>query len=134
MPHGRAKSAAAPRARRRPASEQVVRALVTAHQAGIVHRDLKPDNIFLVPTDLGEWVKIVDFGVAKIRNESLEQTNLTRTFLGTFRYAAPEQLRGEINLDGRADIYSLGIILYEMLSHTDPFGFSIKARSNSEAS
>ncbi|MBW4501606.1 MAG: serine/threonine protein kinase [Scytonema hyalinum WJT4-NPBG1] len=100
----------------------------------VVHRDLKPDNIFLVSTDSEELVKIVDFGIAKIRNESSEQTNLTSTFLGTFRYAAPEQLKGEINLDGRADIYSLGIILYEMLSSADPFGFSIKARSISEAS
>ncbi|MBW4448480.1 MAG: serine/threonine protein kinase [Spirirestis rafaelensis WJT71-NPBG6] len=99
----------------------------------VVHRDLKPDNIFLVSTP-EELVKIVDFGIAKIRNESSEFTNLTSTFLGTFRYAAPEQLKGEINLDGRADIYSLGIILYEMLSKADPFGFSIKARSMSEAS
>ncbi|MBW4671342.1 MAG: protein kinase [Cyanomargarita calcarea GSE-NOS-MK-12-04C] len=100
----------------------------------VVHRDLKPDNIFLVPTDSGKLVKIVDFGIAKIRNESAEQTNFTNAFIGTFRYAAPEQLRGEINLDGRADIYSLGIILYEMLSAADPFGFSIKSRNISEAS
>ncbi|MBW4644055.1 MAG: protein kinase [Goleter apudmare HA4340-LM2] len=100
----------------------------------VIHRDLKPDNIFLESTDEGELVKIVDFGIAKIRSESLEQTNLTRAFLGTFRYASPEQLMGDINLDGRADIYSLGIILYEMLSATDPFGFSIKARQNSETS
>ncbi|MEH2381768.1 MAG: serine/threonine-protein kinase [Nostoc sp.] len=102
----------------------------------VVHRDLKPDNIFLVST-AEELVKIVDFGIAKIRNkssESSEFTNLTSAFLGTFRYGAPEQLKGEINLDGRADIYSLGIILYEMLSKADPFGFSIKARSISEAS
>ncbi len=100
----------------------------------VVHRDLKPDNIFLIPTDSGKLVKIVDFGIAKIRNESAEQTNFTTAFIGTFRYAAPEQLRGEINLDGRADIYSLGIILYEMLSAADPFGFSIKSRNISEAS
>ncbi len=99
----------------------------------VVHRDLKPDNIFLVSAS-EELVKIVDFGIAKIRNESSEFTNLTSAFLGTFRYAAPEQLKGEINLDGRADIYSLGIILYEMLSKADPFGFSIKAKSMSEAS
>jgi serine/threonine-protein kinase len=100
----------------------------------VVHRDLKPDNIFLENTDSGELAKIVDFGIAKIRNDSFEATNLTSAFLGTFRYASPEQLKGAINLDGRADIYSLGIILYETLSGADPFGFSIKARSNSEAS
>ncbi|BAY22329.1 serine/threonine protein kinase [Calothrix sp. NIES-2100] len=100
----------------------------------VIHRDLKPDNIFLVPTDLGEWVKILDFGVAKIRNESSEQTNITNTFIGTFRYAAPEQLQSDKNLDSRADIYSLGLILYEMLGGGDPFGLSVKANNISEAS
>ncbi|AFY49767.1 serine/threonine protein kinase [Nostoc sp. PCC 7524] len=100
----------------------------------VIHRDLKPDNIFLVPTDLGEWVKILDFGVAKIRNDTSEQTNLTNTFIGTFRYAAPEQIQNQQNLDARADIYSLGIILYEMLSAVDPFGFSMKAHNVSETS
>ena len=100
----------------------------------VIHRDLKPDNIFLVPTDLGEWVKILDFGVAKIRSESSEQTSLTNTFIGTFRYAAPEQIQNKQNLDARADIYSLGIILYEMLSAADPFGFSVKGNNISETS
>ncbi|GAA6619779.1 serine/threonine protein kinase [Scytonema sp. NUACC26] len=100
----------------------------------VIHRDLKPDNIFLIPTELGEWVKILDFGIAKICNESAEQTNLTSAFIGTLRYASPEQLRGEKDIDGRADIYSLGTILYEMLSHTDPFGLGIKTRNISEVS
>lgn len=100
----------------------------------IVHRDLKPDNIFLVPTALGELVKILDFGIAKIRNEAAEYTNLTGMFIGTFRYAAPEQLVAEENLDGRADIYSLGVILYEMLSGTDPFGLGLNRNNISEAS
>jgi serine/threonine protein kinase len=100
----------------------------------VIHRDLKPDNIFLVPTDLGEWVKILDFGVAKIRNESSELTNITSTFIGTFRYAAPEQLQNKRNLDARADIYSLGIILYEMFSAADPFGFNMKGNNISETS
>jgi eukaryotic-like serine/threonine-protein kinase len=103
----------------------------------VVHRDLKPDNIFLVPTDLGEWVKVLDFGVAKIRSESSENsniTNITSTFIGTFRYAPPEQIQSDKNLDARGDIYSLGIILYEMLSAADPFGISIKGSHISEAS
>ncbi|MBD2514495.1 protein kinase [Nostoc sp. FACHB-973] len=103
----------------------------------VVHRDLKPDNIFLVPTDLGEWVKVLDFGVAKIRSESSENTNITNitsTFIGTFRYAPPEQIQSDKNLDARGDIYSLGIILYEMLSAADPFGISIKGSHISEAS
>jgi eukaryotic-like serine/threonine-protein kinase len=103
----------------------------------VIHRDLKPDNIFLVPTDLGEWVKVLDFGVAKIRSESSENpniTNITSTFIGTFRYAPPEQIQSDKNLDARGDIYSLGIILYEMLSAADPFGISIKGSQISEAS
>ncbi|MBC1241036.1 serine/threonine-protein kinase [Nostoc sp. 2RC] len=109
----------------------------TAEHIQVIHRDLKPDNIFLVPTDLGEWVKILDFGVAKIRSDSSENTgitNITSTFIGTFRYAPPEQIQSDKNLDARGDIYSLGIILYEMLSAADPFGISIKGNQISEAS
>ena len=109
----------------------------TTEHIQVVHRDLKPDNIFLMPTDLGEWVKILDFGVAKIRSESSENsniTNITSTFIGTFRYAPPEQIQSDQNLDARGDIYSLGIILYEMLSAADPFGISIKGSHVSEAS
>ncbi|MBE9104415.1 protein kinase [Nostoc cf. edaphicum LEGE 07299] len=109
----------------------------TSEHIQVVHRDLKPDNIFLIPTDLGEWVKVLDFGVAKIRSESSENsniTNITSTFIGTFRYAPPEQIQSDQNLDARGDIYSLGIILYEMLSAADPFGISIKGSHVSEAS
>ncbi|MHC5742752.1 MAG: serine/threonine protein kinase [Nostoc sp.] len=109
----------------------------TTEHIQVVHRDLKPDNIFLIPTDLGEWVKVLDFGVAKIRSESSENsniTNITSTFIGTFRYAPPEQIQSDQNLDARGDIYSLGIILYEMLSAADPFGISIKGSHVSEAS
>lgn len=100
----------------------------------VVHRDLKPDNIFLVSTGRGESVKILDFGIAKIR-ENQENTQLTsvNTFLGTYHYTAPEQLEGA-NIDGRADIYSLGIILYEMLSDTDPFSLGLNKRNISESS
>ncbi|MDZ7950924.1 protein kinase domain-containing protein [Nostoc sp. DedQUE09] len=109
----------------------------TTEHIQVVHRDLKPDNIFLISTDLGEWVKVLDFGVAKIRSESSENsniTNITSTFIGTFRYAPPEQIQSDQNLDARGDIYSLGIILYEMLSAADPFGISIKGSHVSEAS
>ncbi|BAZ16717.1 serine/threonine protein kinase [Calothrix sp. NIES-4071] len=100
----------------------------------VIHRDLKPDNIFLVPTEFGEWVKILDFGIAKIYSESSEHTNLTKTFIGTFRYSSPEQIQNDKNIDVSADIYSLGIILYEMLSAADPFGLSIKGEHISEPS
>uniref|UniRef100_UPI0011775EC4 serine/threonine protein kinase n=1 Tax=Calothrix rhizosoleniae TaxID=888997 RepID=UPI0011775EC4 len=124
---------------------QVCKGLQLAHQGvllqqeggmriKVIHRDLKPDNIFLVPTDLGEWVKILDFGLAKVRNQSVEQTNLTKTFVGTFRYAAPEQLQNDENLDERSDIYSLGLLIYEMLSGVDPFGLTAKGNKASETS
>jgi len=104
----------------------------------VVHRDLKPDNIFLVPMERGEedLVKILDFGIAKIHSDQADLTNLTTTnaFLGTFHYAAPEQLEVEKDLDERADIYSLGIILYEMLTGTDPFGLGFNLQSVSQAS
>lgn len=97
----------------------------TREHVSVVHRDLKPDNIFLVPKAQGDCVKILDFGIAKIRDNTAEQTNLTSMFIGTVHYAAPEQLGVAQDLDGRADIYSLGIILYEMLSGTDPFGLGL---------
>ena len=100
----------------------------------VVHRNLKPNNILLVPTTFGELVKILDFGIAKIRQDSAELTQLTQTFRGTHRYAAPEQLQLSTDLDGRADIYSLGVILYEMLSGTDPFGLTLKTNTVSEMS
>lgn len=94
----------------------------------VVHRDLKPDNIFLIPTVREELVKILDFGIAKIR-ENQEYTQLTtiNTFIGTYHYAAPEQLEGA-DINGCADIYSLGVILYEMLSGTDPFGLGLNTK------
>lgn len=92
----------------------------------IVHRDLKPDNIFLVPTVLGELAKIIDFGIAKINSLQAEYTSNTAMFMGTCHYAAPEQFDLRCPVDERSDIYSLGVILYEMLAGTDPFGFDFK--------
>ena len=107
---------------------KVCHGLKEAHNKGIIHRDLKPDNIFLISG--GEVVKIIDFGIAKkIDEESKEHTELTvaGTFLGTYRYASPEQCRGA-NIDSRTDIYSLGVVLYETLSNNNPY--NIKDDSN----
>jgi serine/threonine protein kinase len=96
---------------------QVADALDYAHARGIVHRDVKPANIILPP---GSGVKITDFGIAKIAAES---ANLTTTgqFLGTPNYMAPEQVKGA-PVDGRTDIFSLGIVIYEGLTRRKPFG------------
>lgn len=105
---------------------QACAGLQAAHSHNIVHRDLKPDNIFVVPGSLGEeLVKILDFGIARVIQETESATQLTAvgSFLGTYRYASPEQCDGRARLaDQRADIYSLGLIAYEMLTATNPFG------------
>ncbi len=101
---------------------QVARGLNAAHKLGIIHRDLKPDNIFLTRGDEGEpIVKVVDFGIAKLR-ESATRT-LTGTVLGTPAYMSCEQASGmrSDQLDGRSDIYSLGVVTYEMLTGRVPF-------------
>lgn len=99
---------------------QACAALDEAHRIGLVHRDIKPDNIIVRETPSGLRVKILDFGIAKL--SSLGASNLTQTgtIVGTPRYMSPEQCMGE-QLDGRSDIYSLGIVLYEMLCGIVPF-------------
>src|SRR3954463_13161737 len=99
---------------------QVASALATAHRHNIVHRDLKPQNIMLAAGhDGSEVAKLVDFGIAKTFDESTQLTN-TGSALGTPYYMSPEQIDGR-NVDARADIYALGIILYEMLVGEVPF-------------
>jgi len=101
--------------------EQVAAGLHATHLRGIVHRDLKPENIFLCQRNgVDDFVKIIDFGIAKMsRPDGL--STVAGAVLGTPEYIAPEQARG-INVDGRADIYSLGCIAFEMLTLHQLFG------------
>jgi eukaryotic-like serine/threonine-protein kinase len=106
-------------------TRQIADALAAAHAAGIVHRDLKPDNVMLVTKDgSNDFVKVLDFGIAKVKIEEpgADHQALTRlnTVMGTPEYMSPEQARGE-TVDHRADLYTTGIILYEMLTGTSPF-------------
>ena len=96
--------------------------LSVAHEAGIVHRDIKPENIFLHRTARGEVVKVLDFGISKLVGDNIVRENLTAEgfVLGTPAYMAPERLVDE-PYDGRSDVYSLGIMLFYMLSGRLPF-------------
>jgi eukaryotic-like serine/threonine-protein kinase len=103
---------------------QVTGALDAAHQQGVVHRDLKSDNIMLSLTNGGDWAKVLDFGIAKImapeggRDIDITSPNLV---VGTPQYMSPEQCSQATSIDARSDVYSLGVIVYEMLSGQLPF-------------
>lgn len=99
---------------------QICAALAEAHRQGIIHRDIKPDNIIVQDTPGGLRIKVLDFGIAKLRD--LAASNLTKPghVMGTPRYMSPEHCMDE-ELDERSDIYSLGVVLYEMLCGIVPF-------------
>ncbi|WP_394841525.1 serine/threonine protein kinase [Pendulispora brunnea] len=114
-------------------ARQIASALMRAHELGIVHRDLKPENVMLIDRDEGDFVKVLDFGIAKVHVEALAAADgkgagtapgaiLTRAgaVFGTPEYMAPEQALGE-TVDHRADLYALGVMLFEMLSGKLPF-------------
>jgi eukaryotic-like serine/threonine-protein kinase len=106
-------------------ARQIAGALGAAHAKGIVHRDLKPDNIFLVldpEVPGGERIKLLDFGIAKLAGDTAPNVQVTRTgaVMGTPTYMAPEQCRG-VAIDHRADLYSLGCILFELCAGRPPF-------------
>jgi serine/threonine protein kinase len=102
----------------------VLAALAEAHGRGIIHRDVKPENVLLAPFPGGEVAKLTDFGLAKLLDGSLEGSFQLRTaqniLLGTPQYMPPEQWHGHA-LDGRTDLYAVGVMLYEMLVGRVPF-------------
>ncbi len=108
---------------------QTLAALAEAHNESIVHRDLKPENIILEPVRSGgDFVKVVDFGLAKMRAET-QQPGITSPGIvcGTPEYMSPEQARGD-TLDARSDIYAVGVILYQLVSGRLPFEAGVARR------
>jgi serine/threonine protein kinase len=102
---------------------QVLAALAEAHELGIIHRDLKPENIILEPLRRGgDFVKVLDFGLAKLRADAHAPTNVTSPGIvcGTPDYMAPEQGRGD-PIDGRSDLYAVGVVLFQLLTGRLPF-------------
>src|SRR5262249_6275148 len=102
----------------------VCQAVQHAHQKGIIHRDLKPKNVLVAAYDGRPVPKIIDFGVAKALGQQLTERTLVTgfgTLVGTFEYMSPEQAEfNALDVDTRADIYSLGVLLYELLTSTTP--------------
>jgi serine/threonine-protein kinase len=108
--------------------KQAAAALDAAHRLGMVHRDIKPDNIALIESPEGERVKVLDFGIAKMKEARVDaKAGMTLTgvgmVIGTPQYMSPEQAMGKRGdeLDGRSDLYSLGVVMYEMLTANLPF-------------
>jgi serine/threonine protein kinase len=101
---------------------QALRGLHVAHAAGIVHRDMKPSNVFVITKD-GEpdFVKLVDFGISKVKQTGGVNITKTNSALGTPLYMSPEQARSPRDVDHRSDLYSVGVILYELLTGRTPF-------------
>jgi serine/threonine-protein kinase len=108
----------------RSIARQAADVMSVAHQRGVIHRDLSPGNIFLIADAAepgGARVKILDFGVAKLIDDSASLRTRTSAILGSPAYMAPEQCRGAGHVDARSDIYSLGCVMYEMATGHPPF-------------
>jgi serine/threonine-protein kinase len=104
---------------------QILRGLEHAHAAGLIHRDIKPDNVLVEPRNGRDHARIIDFGIAILREptdaESASRLTGAGFVLGTPPYMAPEQARGEVDIDARADLFSVGMIAWEMLAGMLPF-------------
>jgi serine/threonine-protein kinase len=103
---------------------QVCAALAAAHGKGIIHRDMKPENVFVVQREgRPDLVKLMDFGISKVRQAHEESLRLTESgaVMGTPMYMSPEQARGDLEIDHRVDVYSVGVMCYEMVTGEPPF-------------
>ncbi len=104
--------------------EQVCQAIQYAHHKGVIHRDLKPGNVLVSTQDDKPFAKVIDFGIATaIAQRLTDETLFTEhdQFVGTPQYMSPEQAEGSVDIDTRTDVYSLGVLLYELLTGSAPF-------------
>ena len=102
----------------RHVAHEVASGLAAIHAAGVVHRDLKPENVLITRDNV---VKVMDLGVARATEDEVRLTQ-TNAFVGSLQYAAPEQFAGvAAELDGRADLHALGVMLYELLTGANPY-------------
>lgn len=104
--------------------EQICNAVQHAHHKGIIHRDLKPNNVLVSAPDGRPLSKVIDFGIAKATSQQLTDLTLFtlhNQFIGTPQYMSPEQAAGSVDIDTRTDVYSLGVILFELLTGSTPF-------------
>src|SRR5207302_156133 len=112
-----------PLARTLTIARQICRALEAAHRVGVVHRDVKPDNIFVTSREGQDFVKVLDFGVAKLMRPMGElptSTTVDGAIIGTPTYMSPEQAQG-LPVDLRADVHAVGVVLHELLAGAVPF-------------
>jgi serine/threonine-protein kinase len=110
---------------------QACLALAEAHAHGIIHRDVKPANLFMLQGAEGVAIKVLDFGISKVAEQTSLEVTKTTAILGSGLYMSPEQMKSSKTVDHRTDVYALGITLFELLTGTQPFTAESFAELNS---